>query len=134
MPANTVRFGVNRMPQAWVGQSVKVGPALMTHRARMRRRMSEAGIAHVMVGDHVMFHDGIGNDGLTDAASVVTATDDLGVYLAVYLMVLRHPLLVARQILTVAQFAPGRPALRLGIRGDDRREVTARALDPPTPR
>jgi hypothetical protein len=38
--------------------------------------------------------------------------------------VLRHPLLVARQILTVAQFAPGRLALGLGIGGDDRREVT----------
>jgi len=132
MPANAVRFGVNLMPQNWVGQSIKVGPDLMTHRARMLRRMSQAGIDHVMVGDHVMFHDGIGNDGLTDAASVVTATDDLGVYLAVYLMVLRHPLLVARQILTVAQFAPGRLALGLGIGGDDRREVTACGIEPKT--
>jgi alkanesulfonate monooxygenase SsuD/methylene tetrahydromethanopterin reductase-like flavin-dependent oxidoreductase (luciferase family) len=89
-----------------------------------------------MVGDHVMFHGGVGNDGLTDAASVVTAAAhldaDLDVYLAVYLMVLRHPVLVARQILTVAQLAPGRLSIGLGIAGDDRREVEACGVDPRT--
>ena len=132
MSTRTVRFGVNLMPQLWVEGPVLSGPALMTHRARLLTRMAEVGIDHVMVGDHVMFHGGVGNDGLTDAASVVTATDDLGVYLAVYLMVLRHPLLVARQILTVAQFAPGRLSLGLGIGGDDRNEVLACGVDPRT--
>ena len=94
--------------------------------------MAEAGIDHVMTGDHVMFHDGVGNDGLADAASLMTATEDLGVYLAVYLMVLRHPVIVARQILTVAQFGPGRLSLGLGIGGDDRREVAACGVDPRT--
>ncbi len=127
-----VRFGVNLMPQLWVDGPVLSGPALMTQRARLFAQMAEAGIDHVMVGDHVMFHGGVGNDGLTDAASVVTATDELDVYLAVYLMVLRHPLLVARQILTVSQFAPGRLALGLGIGGDDRNEVIACGVDPRT--
>jgi alkanesulfonate monooxygenase SsuD/methylene tetrahydromethanopterin reductase-like flavin-dependent oxidoreductase (luciferase family) len=130
--ADDVRFGVNLMPQMWVEGPVKSGAALMTHRSRLFSRMAEAGIDHVMVGDHVMFHGGVGNDGLTDAASVVTATDELDVYLAVYLMVLRHPLLVARQLLTVAQFAPGRLSLGLGIGGDDRREVVACGVDPKT--
>lgn len=132
MTANEVRFGVNLMPQAWVDGPVLSGPALMAHRARLFSRMADAGIDHVMVGDHVMFHGGIGSDGLTDAASVVTATDELDVYLAVYLMVLRHPLLVARQILTVEQFAPGRLSLGLGIGGDDRNEVIACGVDPST--
>jgi alkanesulfonate monooxygenase SsuD/methylene tetrahydromethanopterin reductase-like flavin-dependent oxidoreductase (luciferase family) len=79
-----------------------------------------------------MYHGGIGNDGLADAASVMTASEDLGVYLAVYLLVLRHPLTVARQILTVAQFGPGRLSLGLGIAGDDRREVEACGVDPRT--
>ena len=48
---------------------------------------------------------------------MLTANEDLGVYLAVYLMVLRHPLLVARQILTVAQLGPGRLSLGLASRG-----------------
>jgi alkanesulfonate monooxygenase SsuD/methylene tetrahydromethanopterin reductase-like flavin-dependent oxidoreductase (luciferase family) len=104
----------------------------MRHRASMLRRMEQAGMDHVMTGDHVMFHDGVGNDGLTDAASLMTASQDLGVLLAVYLMVLRHPLIVARQILTVAQYGPGRLALGLGIGGDDRREVAACGVDPRT--
>src|SRR5262249_35284320 len=111
----TVRFGVNLMPRTWVGRPPLVGAALKAYRARLLDRMHQAGMDHVMVGDHVMFQDGVGNDGLTDAASVATTTDELGVYLAVYLMVLRHPVLVVRQILTVAQFAPGRLSLGLGI-------------------
>jgi alkanesulfonate monooxygenase SsuD/methylene tetrahydromethanopterin reductase-like flavin-dependent oxidoreductase (luciferase family) len=63
---------------------------------------------------------------------VVTAREDLDVYLAVYLLALRHPLLVARQLVTVAQFAPGRLSLGLGIGGDDRREVMACGVDPRT--
>jgi alkanesulfonate monooxygenase SsuD/methylene tetrahydromethanopterin reductase-like flavin-dependent oxidoreductase (luciferase family) len=86
---------------------------------------------HVGVGDHVMFHGGMGNDGLVDAASVLTASD-LDVYLSVYLLVLRHPLLVARQLLTLAQLAPGRLSLGLGIGGDDRAEVAACGVDPRT--
>jgi alkanesulfonate monooxygenase SsuD/methylene tetrahydromethanopterin reductase-like flavin-dependent oxidoreductase (luciferase family) len=133
----SARFGVNLMAQHWVaGAPVRAGRELLAHRSRLFHRMSEAGIDHVMVGDHVMFHGGVGNDGLTDAASVVTATAhldaDLDVYLAVYLMVLRHPVLVARQILTVAQLAPGRLSIGLGIAGDDRREVEACGVDPRT--
>jgi alkanesulfonate monooxygenase SsuD/methylene tetrahydromethanopterin reductase-like flavin-dependent oxidoreductase (luciferase family) len=137
-----VRFGANLMPQGWGAPPAQprpaqarptlTGPALLRRRARLLRRMADAGIDHVMTGDHVMFGDGIGSDGLTDAASLLTATEDLGVYLAVYLMVLRHPLLVARQILTVTQFGPGRLSLGLGIAGDDRREVEACGIDPRT--
>jgi alkanesulfonate monooxygenase SsuD/methylene tetrahydromethanopterin reductase-like flavin-dependent oxidoreductase (luciferase family) len=127
-----VRFGVNLMPPLWAGEKPEAGPSLMAQRRRLLHRMAASGLDHVMVGDHVVFHGGIGNDGLADAASVVTASDDLGVYLAVYLLSLRHPLLVARQLVTVAQFAPGRLSLGLGIGGDDRREVMACGVDPRT--
>jgi alkanesulfonate monooxygenase SsuD/methylene tetrahydromethanopterin reductase-like flavin-dependent oxidoreductase (luciferase family) len=127
-----VQFGVNLMPELWVDGPARTGRALLDHRARLLAHMTDSGIDHVMVGDHVMFHGGVGNDGLTDAASVATATEDLNVYLAVYLMVLRHPLPVVRQILTVAQLAPGRLSLGLGIGGDDRREVNACGVDPRT--
>lgn len=126
------RVGINLMPEHWVEGPVRTGRALLGHRSRLFERMADGGIDHVMVGDHVMFHGGVGNDGLTDAASVVTATDRLDVHLSVYLMVLRHPLLVARQILTVAQLAPGRLSLGLGIGGDDRAEVAACGVDPRT--
>jgi alkanesulfonate monooxygenase SsuD/methylene tetrahydromethanopterin reductase-like flavin-dependent oxidoreductase (luciferase family) len=126
------RYGVNLMPNLWDGQPATVGPALLAHRTRLLDRMTDVGLDHVMIGDHVMFHGGLGNDGLTDAASVVTANDELDVYLAVYLLVLRHPLLVVRQLLTVAQLAPGRLSLGVGIGGDDRREVAACGVDPRT--
>jgi alkanesulfonate monooxygenase SsuD/methylene tetrahydromethanopterin reductase-like flavin-dependent oxidoreductase (luciferase family) len=127
-----VRFGVNLMPPLWAGEEPESGPGLMARRRRLLDRMAASGLDHVMVGDHVVFHGGIGNDGLADAASVVTAREDLDVYLAVYLLSLRHPLLVARQLVTVAQFAPGRLSLGLGIGGDDRREVIACGVDPAT--
>jgi alkanesulfonate monooxygenase SsuD/methylene tetrahydromethanopterin reductase-like flavin-dependent oxidoreductase (luciferase family) len=127
-----IRYGVNLMPNHWDGAPVVVGPGLLARRRQLLDRMSALDMDHVMVGDHVMFQGGLGNDGLTDAASVLTANDTLDVYLAVYLLVLRHPLLVARQLLTVAQFAPGRLALGVGIGGDDRREVAACGVDPRT--
>jgi alkanesulfonate monooxygenase SsuD/methylene tetrahydromethanopterin reductase-like flavin-dependent oxidoreductase (luciferase family) len=127
-----VRFGVNLMPPRWAGEEKPlVGADLMDGRRRLLGLMAEAGMDHVGVGDHVMFHGGMGNDGLVDAASVLAATD-LDVYLSVYLLVLRHPLLVARQLLTLAQLAPGRLSLGLGIGGDDREEVRACGVDPRT--
>jgi alkanesulfonate monooxygenase SsuD/methylene tetrahydromethanopterin reductase-like flavin-dependent oxidoreductase (luciferase family) len=124
--------GVNLMPETWLPGSHLTGAPLMAHRAMLLDRIQQAGLDHVMTGDHVMFHDGVGNDGLTDAASLITASQALRVYLAVYLLVLRHPLLVARQIITVTQYGPGRLSLGLGIGGDDRREVAACGIDPRT--
>jgi alkanesulfonate monooxygenase SsuD/methylene tetrahydromethanopterin reductase-like flavin-dependent oxidoreductase (luciferase family) len=124
--------GVNLMPGLWDGGPGLTGRELLARRRRLLGRMAGAGLDHVMIGDHVMFQGGLGNDGLTDAASAVTANEDLSVYLAVYLLVLRHPLPIARQLLTVAQLAPGRLSLGVGIAGDDRREVAACGVDPRT--
>ncbi len=125
-------FGVNLMPSLWDGGPGLTGRELLDRRRRLLGRMASAGLDHVMVGDHVMFQGGLGNDGLTDAASAVTANQDLSVYLGVYLLVLRHPLPIARQLLTLAQLAPGRLSLGVGIGGDDRREVAACGVDPRT--
>jgi alkanesulfonate monooxygenase SsuD/methylene tetrahydromethanopterin reductase-like flavin-dependent oxidoreductase (luciferase family) len=125
-------FGVNLMPNQWAGRPGIAGAELLARRRRLLGRMTDAGLDHVMIGDHVMFQGGLGNDGLTDAASIVTANEELAVYLAVYLLVLRHPLLVARQLMTVAELAPGRLSLGVGIGGDDRREVAACGVDPRT--
>jgi alkanesulfonate monooxygenase SsuD/methylene tetrahydromethanopterin reductase-like flavin-dependent oxidoreductase (luciferase family) len=123
---------VNLMPGLWDGKPGLIGRELLARRRRLLGRMSEAGLDHVMLGDHVMFQGGLGNDGMIDTASALTANEKLAVYLAVYLLVLRHPLLVARQLLTVAQLAPGRLSLGVGIAGDDRAEVAACGVDPRT--
>jgi alkanesulfonate monooxygenase SsuD/methylene tetrahydromethanopterin reductase-like flavin-dependent oxidoreductase (luciferase family) len=132
MTSGPPSFGVNLMPSLWDGQHGLTGRELLARRRRLLGRMSEAGLDHVMLGDHVMFRGGLGNDGMIDTASALTANEELAVYLAVYLLVLRHPLLVARQLITVAQLAPGRLSLGVGIAGDDRREVVACGVDPRT--
>lgn len=127
-----LRVGVNLMPDTWAGLTPRTGPDLLAHRRALLDHMTDAGLDHVMLGDHVMFHDGIGNDGLTDTASVVTANDTLDVYLSLFLLVLRNPVVVARQLLTVDQLAPRRLTLGVGIGGDDRHEVEVCGVDPRT--
>ena len=130
MNAVDVRIGVNLMPNHWDDDVAPAGAPLLAKRRAMLDRIEAAGMDHVITGDHVMFHGGLGNDGLTDVASLVTANERLAVHLAVYLLVLRHPLAVARQLLTVAQLAPGRLTLGVGVGGDDRDEVQACGIDP----
>ena len=71
-------------------------------------RVAEAGVDHLCVGDHVSFFVGAGSDGLITAASLLSAQAELPVYVALYLLPLRHPVPVARQLATIAQLAPGR--------------------------
>jgi alkanesulfonate monooxygenase SsuD/methylene tetrahydromethanopterin reductase-like flavin-dependent oxidoreductase (luciferase family) len=88
------------------------------------------GIDHLCVGDHVSFFVGAGSDGLITAASLLAAQPDLPVYVAVYLLPLRHPVLVARQLATIAELAPGRLTLGVGIGGEDRHEIEVCGVDP----
>jgi alkanesulfonate monooxygenase SsuD/methylene tetrahydromethanopterin reductase-like flavin-dependent oxidoreductase (luciferase family) len=90
-----------------------------------------AGIDHVANADHVSFFVGLGFDGLTDASNLLGA-GDLPIYVALYLLPLRHPVLVARQLATIAEFAPGRLVLGVGIGGEDRHEVEICGIDPAT--
>ncbi len=48
----------------------------------------------------------------------------------VYLLALRHPVTVARQLATIAQLAPGRFSFGVGVGGDDRREYRLCGIDP----
>jgi alkanesulfonate monooxygenase SsuD/methylene tetrahydromethanopterin reductase-like flavin-dependent oxidoreductase (luciferase family) len=93
--------------------------------------IAEAGLDHVATADHVSFRDGAGRDGLIDAAGLL-ASGPLPVYVGLYLLVLRHPVLVARQLSTLAERAPGRLVLGVGIGGEDRHEVELCGVDPRT--
>jgi alkanesulfonate monooxygenase SsuD/methylene tetrahydromethanopterin reductase-like flavin-dependent oxidoreductase (luciferase family) len=50
----------------------------------------------------------------------------------VYLLPLRHPVPVARQLADIARLAPGRLIFGVGIGGEDRREVAICGVDPAT--
>jgi len=94
-------------------------------------RIEAAGIDRVCVGDHVSFHGGRGFDGLVQATAL-GAISDLEVQTAVYLLPLRHPVPVARQVNSLAQIAPGRFVFGVGIGGEDPNEIAMCGVDPTT--
>jgi alkanesulfonate monooxygenase SsuD/methylene tetrahydromethanopterin reductase-like flavin-dependent oxidoreductase (luciferase family) len=95
-------------------------------------RVAEAGVDHLCVGDHVSFFVGAGSDGLITATSLLATQAELPVYVGLYLLPLRHPVPVARQLATIAQLAPGRLTLGVGIGGEDRHEIEVCGIDPKT--
>ena len=105
--------------------------ALEPHSAAFAR-ITDSGVDHVCVGDHVSFHVGAGADALIDATSVLTYCPELPCYVALYLLPLRHPVLVARQLASIAQLAPGRLTLGVGIGGEDPHELEICGVNPRT--
>jgi alkanesulfonate monooxygenase SsuD/methylene tetrahydromethanopterin reductase-like flavin-dependent oxidoreductase (luciferase family) len=95
-------------------------------------RAAEVDVDHLCVGDHVSFFVGAGADGLINATALLAAQTDLPVYVALYLLPLRHPVLVARQLATIAQLAPGRLTLGVGVGGEDPHEIEICGVDPKT--
>ena len=100
-----------------------------------RQRLAEivdAGVDHVFTADHVSFHGGNGTDGIVDMAAVGGMEPRLGVYIGVYLLALRHPLVAARKISSLAKSAPGRVTVGVGVGGEDRHEFEVCEVDPST--
>ncbi len=110
--------------------------ALLTARPRERPRyvaqIIDGGIDHVFVADHVSFHVGAGMDGLINAATLTAQDERLRVCVGVYLLALRHPVTVARQLATIAESAPGQLILGIGVGGEDRNEFAMCGVDPAT--
>ncbi len=94
--------------------------------------VAAAGLDHVGVGDHISFFTGIGFDGLIQAAQLLSLHETLQVYVAVYLLPLRHPTLVARQLQSLTAPAPGRLVLGVGVGGEDPHEFEVCGVDPRT--
>lgn len=113
-----------------------LGNRLVAAPARELRRTAalaeEAGLDGLGAGDHVSFYIGAGVDGLVSATSILTASDRLSAVVGVYLLVLRHPVPVARQIADLAALAPGRLVMGVGIGGEDPHEVEICGVDPKT--
>src|ERR1700761_7551259 len=101
-------------------------------RRQLLRRVSDAGLDHVTMGDHVGFHGGAGFDGMVTASTLLASHESLPVLIGGYLLGLRHPMLAARQLSTLAQTAPGRLTLGVGVAGEDRAEVRNAGVDPAT--
>ena len=90
----------------------------------------ELGFDHIFMADHVSFRDGSGTDGFVEVASLSQLNPEVGVMISIYLLPLRHPLPVARQLASMARIAPGRMIFGVGIGGDDRHELEVCGVDP----
>lgn len=104
----------------------------LERRRSLLSRARNAGLDHVFVADHISFFTGFGMDGLIQAATITALEPELSVHIGVYLLALRHPLPVARQIASLAESAPGRLVLGVGIGGEDRHEIEICGVDPAT--
>jgi alkanesulfonate monooxygenase SsuD/methylene tetrahydromethanopterin reductase-like flavin-dependent oxidoreductase (luciferase family) len=121
---NEIRVGVF----APVGQFA----AGTEQREEMLNRIADSGVDHVCVSDHVSFFTGAGSDALIDAAALLTRFPHLPCYVALYLLPLRHPVPVARQLASLAELAPGRLVFGVGLGGEDPHELEICGVDPRT--
>ncbi len=104
----------------------------LDRRRALLSRARQAGLDHVFVADHISFFTGLGMDGLIQAATIAALEPELSIHIGVYLLALRHPLPVARQIASLAESAPGRLVLGVGVGGEDRHEIEICGVDPST--
>ncbi|MCG8590880.1 MAG: LLM class flavin-dependent oxidoreductase [Proteobacteria bacterium] len=104
----------------------------LERRRTLLTRAADAGIDHAFFADHVCFHGGTGMDGLIQAALAAALEPRLRVVVGVYLLALRHPVPVARQIASLCEAAPGRLVLGVGVGGEDRHEIEVCGVDPAT--
>jgi alkanesulfonate monooxygenase SsuD/methylene tetrahydromethanopterin reductase-like flavin-dependent oxidoreductase (luciferase family) len=120
----TIRVGIHAEDAMFTGP--------LARRRALLERARQAGLDHVFVADHVSFHTGFGMDGLVRAATLAAQEPELAVHIGVYLLALRHPVPVARQIATLCESAPGRLVLGVGVGGEDRHEIEICGVDPKT--
>ena len=79
--------------------------------------IADSGFDHIFMADHVSFRNGSGTDGFVEVASLSQLHPTIGVMTSIYLLPLRHPLPVARQLASMARIAPGRLIFGVGIGG-----------------
>jgi len=120
----TLTFGYATPTNLWT--------ASFEEKHRTLQQLEEAGIDQVYMADHVSFRDGSGTDGFIEIAALSQLHPTLRVMISVYLLALRHPLPVARQLATMNQIAPGRVTLGVGVGGEDRHEIEVCGVDPKT--
>jgi alkanesulfonate monooxygenase SsuD/methylene tetrahydromethanopterin reductase-like flavin-dependent oxidoreductase (luciferase family) len=112
---------------------VRVPHGLFSDSAALRDFVAgaeDAGIDRLCVGDHVTFKGGQGFDGLVHATALAAVSTRIAIQTAVYLLPLRHPVPVARQVASLAELAPGRVVFGVGVGGEDPAEYHACGVDP----
>ena len=71
-------------------------------------------------------------DGFVEVAALSQLHPTLNIMISIYLLPLRHPLTVARQLESMSKVAPGRMLFGIGVGGEDRHEIEICGVDPRT--
>lgn len=104
-----------------LADEIRCGVALSGSSAEAVRdtaqRVEDAGFDSIWVGDHVSFHVPI-FDSLTLLSFMAGATRRISLGTSVYLMPLRHPTTVAKQVSTLDQLSAGRVLFGIGVGGE----------------
>jgi alkanesulfonate monooxygenase SsuD/methylene tetrahydromethanopterin reductase-like flavin-dependent oxidoreductase (luciferase family) len=132
LPATTTGTAAADGPVVTVGMRVPYA-TFYAGAAALRavvKSAEDAGIDRLTMGDHVSFRDGTGFDGLLQMAALAAVSDRVQIETAVYLLPLRHPVPVARQVTQVAGLAPGRFVFGIGVGGDDPHEFETCGVPP----
>ena len=87
----------------------------------------KCGFNALAVGDHLAYPLPI-DDPLLQLAQVATLTDRIYVHNSVYLLPLRHPLAVAKQVATLERIAGGRLIFGVGVGGEFPNEFAAAGI------
>ena len=118
---STVGVGFGFAPQFWQ----------LPHADRQRAvdRINASGIDYVCVSDHVAFRGGNGWDAFIQAAMLVGHGVAVPIHIGVALLPLRHPTLVARQLLDIALGAQAGVVCGVGVGGEDPDEYSMVGLD-----
>ena len=118
---NAVRVGVGLSPDL-----------LKLDRSRLVEivdRINASAIDHVVVTDHVAFRGGRGHDGLAALHYLAGLGVERELHTGVLLLPLRHPTLVARQLLDLADIHRPGVVAGVGVGGDDAAEYSMVGLE-----
>lgn len=99
---------------------------------RLLASIADQGLDFLFCADHVSFRGGSGTDGLVEMGALSGIEPRLDLYVGVFLLALRHPVVTARQVSTLANAAPGRLTFGVGVGGEDRHEIEVCDVDPAT--
>jgi alkanesulfonate monooxygenase SsuD/methylene tetrahydromethanopterin reductase-like flavin-dependent oxidoreductase (luciferase family) len=93
------------------------------------RRAEDAGLDHVWVPDHLVFHRPI-LEAMTTLSVVAGATERIGLGTAILNPTLRHVVWLAKQLSTLTALAGDRVLLGVGLGGEYEPEFRAAGVDP----
>jgi alkanesulfonate monooxygenase SsuD/methylene tetrahydromethanopterin reductase-like flavin-dependent oxidoreductase (luciferase family) len=109
------------LPTVATGDTGRVEPVRLLEAAR---RAEARGFDGVYAGDHLL-HPHPLLESIVTLAAVAAATRRISLGPCVLLVALRHPVVLAKQLGTLAAFAPGRLRVGVGVGGEYAAEFTA---------